>query len=49
MSRNNSMRIERFVLDCNIWISYLIKRQTEKLARIIEANELTIFACDELF
>lgn len=42
------MRIERFVLDCNIWISYLITGKAEMLAQIIEGNGLTVFSCEEL-
>ena len=42
------MRINRFVLDNNIWISYFITRQVDKLLWIIDKHELTVFSCDEL-
>lgn len=42
------MRIDRFVLDNNIWISYLITKKEQKLIDIIAANDLTVFSCKEL-
>jgi uncharacterized protein len=42
------MRISRFVLDNNIWISYFITKSEEKLLHIIEKYELTIYSCNEL-
>jgi putative PIN family toxin of toxin-antitoxin system len=42
------MRISRFVLDNNIWISYFITKSEDKLLHIIEKYELTIYSCDEL-
>lgn len=42
------MRIDRFVLDNNIWISYFITNRIHVLLEIINDNELTIFSCDEL-
>lgn len=42
------MRIDKFVLDCNIWISYLITKRHEKLAEMINENELIVYSCDEL-
>ena len=42
------MRIQKFVLDTNIWISYLITKQENKLLKIIAENDLIIFSCDEL-
>ncbi|GGA82104.1 hypothetical protein GCM10011511_01340 [Puia dinghuensis] len=42
------MRVNRFVLDANIWVSYLITETEQKLVDIIVDNDLTIFRCDEL-
>ena len=42
------MRINRFVLDNNIWGSYFITKSEDKLLQIIEKNELTVYSCDEL-
>lgn len=42
------MRISRFVLDNNIWISYFITKSEDRLLKIIEKYELTIYSCDEL-
>ena len=42
------MRFQKFVLDTNIWISYLITKQENKLLKIIAENDLIIFSCDEL-
>lgn len=43
------MRIDRFVLDNNIWISYLITKKEQTLIDIIADNDLTVFSCDELY
>lgn len=43
------MRVNRFVLDCNIWVSYFITNQEYRLIEIIADNDLTIFSCVELF
>lgn len=43
------MRVDRFVLDNNIWVSYLITGKEQNLIDIIADNDLTIFSCDELF
>jgi putative PIN family toxin of toxin-antitoxin system len=48
MNPGNSMRINKFVLDNNIWVSYLITRKEQKLIDIISDNDLTVFSCDEL-
>jgi uncharacterized protein len=48
MKPASSMRINKFVLDNNIWISYFITKQIDKLLRIIDKYELTVFSCDEL-
>jgi hypothetical protein len=42
------MRVKRFVLDNNIWISYFITGNQQKIIDIIDAYELAIFSCDEL-
>jgi putative PIN family toxin of toxin-antitoxin system len=42
------MRVDRFVLDNNIWVSYLITGKEQKLIDIIADNGLTVFSCDEL-
>lgn len=42
------MRVDRFVLDNNIWISYLITKKEQKLIDIIADNDLIVFSCDEL-
>ena len=47
MKRGN-MRIKKFVLDNNIWISYFITKNEQKLVQIIERHELIVFSCDEL-
>ena len=42
------MRINRFVLDNNIWISYFITNKQQKIVDILDAYEIVIFLCDEL-
>lgn len=42
------MRVNRFVLDANIWVSYLITGTEQDLIGIIGDNDLTVFRCDEL-
>ncbi len=42
------MRVKKYVLDANIWISYFITQQELRLADIIFNNDLVIFYCDEL-
>jgi len=46
--RESSMRVNRFVLDNNIWVSYFISKNENTLIEIIERYELTIYSCDEL-
>lgn len=48
MKPGNNMRINKFVLDNNIWISYFITKKEQRLLAIIKKNELTVFSCDEL-
>ena len=42
------MRINRFILDNNIWISYFITNKQQKIIDIIELYEIDIFSCNEL-
>ena len=48
MNPGNNMRINKFVLDNNIWVSYFITKRDQKLLEIINKNDLTVFSCDEL-
>ncbi|HTI92350.1 MAG TPA: putative toxin-antitoxin system toxin component, PIN family [Puia sp.] len=48
MNPGNKMRINKFVLDNNIWVSYFITKKKQKLLEIINKHELTVFSCDEL-
>lgn len=41
------MRVNRFVLDNNIWISYFITNNQQKIIDIIDLYEIDIFSCDE--
>jgi hypothetical protein len=38
-----TMRVDRFVFDNNIWVSYLISGNEQKLIDIIADNDLTVF------
>jgi predicted nucleic acid-binding protein len=42
------MRVNRFVLDANIWVSHLITGSEQKLIDTIVDNDLIVFRCDEL-
>jgi putative PIN family toxin of toxin-antitoxin system len=42
------MRVKRFVLDANIWISYIITGRENDLLRIKIDNKVTLLICDEL-
>jgi uncharacterized protein len=42
------MRVDRFVLDNNIWISYFITNRHDQLIDIIDLYGISIFSCDEL-
>lgn len=42
------MRINRFVLDANIWVSYFITGTENLLLKIKAENKLTLIYCDEL-
>ena len=42
------MRINRFVLDANIWVSYFITNTYGYLYQIVSENKLSLFYCQEL-
>ena len=42
------MRVNRFVLDNNIWISYFITGGQQRIINIIDSYEIAVFSCDEL-
>ena len=42
------MRINRFVLDNNIWISYFITNNQQQIIDIIDLYEIAVFSSDEL-
>ncbi len=42
------MRVDRFVLDVNVWVSYFINSRETFLAQIISEHEITIFSSIEL-
>ncbi len=42
------MRVNRFVLDNNIRISYFITNQQQKIIDIISLHKIDVFCCDEL-
>lgn len=42
------MRAKRFVLDTNVWISYLITKNEHNLLRTKVTHKLSLFICDEL-
>lgn len=44
----SKMRVKKFVLDNNIWISYFITKNELRLLKIIEKHELIVFSCNEL-
>ena len=48
MNQERTMRINKFVLDNNVWVSYLITRREQTLIDIISDNDLTVFSCNEL-
>ncbi len=48
MNPGKSMRVNRYVLDANIWVSYLITESEQKIIDIIADNDLSVFRCDEL-
>ncbi|MDI9364431.1 MAG: putative toxin-antitoxin system toxin component, PIN family [Flavobacterium sp.] len=42
------MRVNRFVLDNNIWVSYFITKQQQKIVDLIDKFEIEVFSCEEL-
>lgn len=42
------MRVRRFVLDANIWISYIITGREQYLLKLKIDNKLTLLVCNEL-
>jgi len=42
------MRVNRYVLDANIWISYFISGRMHVIVDIVKKYEIDIFSCDEL-
>lgn len=42
------MRVNKFVLDTNIWVSYLINFDIRKIAYYVGEKEITIYYCKEL-
>lgn len=42
------MRINKFVLDANIWVSYLITNKEQRLTDIVIGHKITFFYCEEL-
>jgi uncharacterized protein len=42
------MRVNRFVLDNNIWISYFITGGQQTIIDVIDSYEIAVFSCDEL-
>ena len=42
------MRVNRYVLDANIWISYFITNTERKLTDIVIEHQITFYYCQEL-
>jgi putative PIN family toxin of toxin-antitoxin system len=42
------MRVNRYVLDANVWVSYIITQTEKKLLDQVAEGKLTVFICDEL-
>ena len=42
------MRVNRYVLDANVWVSYIITQTQNKLSVQVAAGNLSIFICEEL-
>jgi putative PIN family toxin of toxin-antitoxin system len=42
------MRVNRYVLDANVWVSYIITQTELKFTEAVVKNNLTILICDEL-
>ncbi len=46
--KKKQMRSNRFVLDNNIWVSYFITKQQQKIVDFIDKFEIEVFCCEEL-
>jgi uncharacterized protein len=42
------MRFKKFILDPNIWISYILNKEEIVLANYVIRNKISIFVCEEL-
>ncbi len=42
------MRVNRYVLDANVWVSYIITQTQHKLLNPVAEGNIIIFTCDEL-
>lgn len=42
------MRVNRYVLDANIWVSYLITNKEQILTNIVIEHRMTFYYCSEL-
>ena len=42
------MRVQKFVLDANVWVSYFISKQEGILLNILADEDVTLFSCKEL-
>jgi putative PIN family toxin of toxin-antitoxin system len=42
------MRVNKYVLDANIWLSYFISNRTGFLVKIVAEKDVTIYRCNEL-
>ena len=42
------MRVNKFVLDTNVWLSYFITNRAEYLIGLVANRNVVIFRCDEL-
>ena len=42
------MRINRYVLDTNVWVSYLINQEEQTLTNIVVEHKVIFYYCEEL-
>lgn len=42
------MQKEVYILDSNIWISYVITKQLQTLVTLIQSHQLTVITCEQL-
>ncbi len=42
------MRVNRYVLDANIWVSYLITNNEQILTNAVIEHRITFYYCEEL-